>query len=100
MNIIFGLGNILFSDEGIGIHIIRELEKRDNIKDTVYADLGTSSMEIDHFLTSDFKRMVVVDCLIGKNMEPGNVYALKETDLKKNSFKIITHFISLSLLIQ
>ena len=84
MNIVIGLGNILFSDEGVGIHIIGELEKRNNIKNAVYADLGSSSMEIDYYITPDLKKMVIIDCMIAKEAEPGCVYYLRIEDLQKN----------------
>lgn len=84
MNIVIGLGNILFSDEGVGIHIIGELEKRNNIKNAAYADLGSSSMEIDYYITPDLKKMVIIDCMIAKEAEPGCVYYLRIEDLQKN----------------
>lgn len=83
MNIVIGLGNVLFSDEGIGIHIVRELEKRDKIKNTVYADLGSSSMEIDHYLTPDLRKIAVIDCITAKDSEPGCIYILRMEDLQK-----------------
>ena len=84
MNIIIGLGNILFSDEGIGIHIIEELKKRNNIKNTIYADLGTSSFEIDYYLNPELEKMVILDCMIAKDAEPGCMYCLKMEDLQKS----------------
>lgn len=83
MNIVIGLGNILFTDEGIGIHLVRELEKRNKLKDTIYADLGSSSMEIDYYLNPGIKKMVVIDCILAKDSEPGCVYSLKLEDLQK-----------------
>lgn len=84
MNIVIGLGNILFSDEGIGIHIIEELQKRNNIKNTIYADLGSSSMEIDFYLTPELKKMVIIDCMIAEDAEPGCLYCLRLEDLQRN----------------
>ena len=84
MNIIIGLGNILFSDEGIGVHIIGELQKRNMIKNTIYADLGSSSMEIDYYLTPELNKMVIIDCMIAKDAEPGCLYYLRLDDLQKN----------------
>ena len=83
MNIVIGLGNILFSDEGIGIHVIKELEKQGNIKNTLYLDMGTSSLDLDYFLTSNLDRIAIVDCLITKDGKPGDVYRISISELDK-----------------
>ena len=83
MNIIIGLGNILFSDEGIGIHVIKELEKRGNIKNTLYVDMGTSSFDLDYFITPDLDKIAVIDCLIAKDTRPGEVFRIRIEELNK-----------------
>jgi hydrogenase maturation protease len=83
MNLIVGVGNLLRCDEGIGIHIIRELERSDIFADTVFADMGTSSYDILSCITGQTKKMVLVDCVKAENYEPGTVFNLTIDDLKK-----------------
>ncbi len=45
--LILGIGNTLLSDEGIGIHVLRELQKNSNtLEDIEYLDGGTLSFTL------------------------------------------------------
>ena len=59
--LILGIGNTLLSDEGIGIHVLRELQKQDQIDgDIEYLDGGTLSFTLaDPIQACD--QLVVVD---------------------------------------
>jgi hydrogenase maturation protease len=83
MNLIIGLGNILLTDEGIGIHALKELKKRNRIPDTEFVDLGTSSLDLEYFIREDTEKMVVIDCIKISGSEPGIVYKISIDDLKK-----------------
>jgi hydrogenase maturation protease len=83
MNLIIGLGNILLTDEGIGIHVLKELKKRNRIPDTEFVDLGTSSLDLEYFIREDTEKMVVIDCIKISGSEPGIVYKISIDDLKK-----------------
>jgi hydrogenase maturation protease len=87
MNLVIGLGNILFSDEGIGIHILKELEKRNNISNAKFLDLGTSSLDLDCYIKEDTKKIAVIDCIKTKDYEYGNVFKFSVNDLKQKRNK-------------
>ena len=45
--LVLGIGNTLLSDEGIGIHVLRELQKNNQIQDNIeYLDGGTLSFTL------------------------------------------------------
>jgi hydrogenase maturation protease len=83
MNLIIGLGNILLTDEGIGIHVLRELRKRNMIPETEFVDLGTSSLDLEYFIKEDTEKMAVIDCIRASGSNPGTIYKISIDDLKK-----------------
>ncbi len=87
MNLVIGLGNILLTDEGIGIHVLRELKRRNRIPYTEFVDLGTSSLDLEYFIRDDTKKMAVIDCIKTIAGEPGNIYKISIEDLKKRRNK-------------
>ena len=60
---IFGLGNPLMSDEGIGIHVIETLERRGDLPAGVaLIDLGTGGMRLLHQIEGR-RKLIFVDCV-------------------------------------
>jgi hydrogenase maturation protease len=59
---IFGLGNPLMSDEGIGISVLQALGLRDDLPATVeLIDLGTGGMSLLHETAGRLK-LIFIDC--------------------------------------
>jgi hydrogenase maturation protease len=83
MNIIIGIGNILLTDEGIGIHVLRKLKKRNRIKNAQFVDLGTSSLDLEYFIQEDTEKMAVIDCINTSGSKPGTIFKISIEDLKK-----------------
>lgn len=76
--IVLGIGNILLSDEGLGVHAVMELEKHDLPEGVEVVDGGTSGFGLLDTL-SDAKRVIIVDA-IRAGGEPGTLYHLKLKD--------------------
>lgn len=77
---IIGIGNILRKDDGIGVHVINELEKEGLPSTIQLVDGGTSTLDmLGYFL--DYERIIVVDCLKA-GYEPGTIYKIKAEDIK------------------
>jgi len=94
--IIIGLGNILLSDEGIGVHILNNLKTRNPLKSCTYLDLGTSSFEIINFIDEHVNKMIIIDCLNSKDHKPGSVIQLTIDDILNTScYKLSLHQIKL-----
>jgi len=90
-NLIVGVGNILLTDDGIGIHILSKLEKEESLKGNQFLNLGTSSMDIAYYLNKNTARMVIIDCMKSDGDEPGTLFKMGLDDLvskKKENFSL------------
>ena len=90
-NLIVAFGNILLTDDGIGIHILKKLKDEDTLKGNQFLDLGTSSMDIGYYLNNTIARMVIIDCIKSDSDEPGTLFKLGLEDLvskKKENFSL------------
>jgi len=86
--LIAGIGNLLFTDEGIGVHIIRELSKRDLPEEIELAEIGTATFELVRFMEGKDK-IVIVDAIIS-DQSPGTIYKLTPDDLQSGKGKLLT----------
>jgi hydrogenase maturation protease len=70
--VLIALGNPLLSDEGVGVHILQEIEKRvPEPRPFDLLDSGNSSMRVLHSL-KDRKKAVFVDCAL-MGAKPGEM---------------------------
>jgi len=76
--VVLGIGNVLLSDEGLGVHVVRRLEARYALPDTVEViDGGTAGMDLlDRVAGAD--ALVIVDCA-ALNEAPGSVREITGT---------------------
>lgn len=89
--LVMGVGNILWTDEGLGVRIVEWLERNYDFSDNVTLyDGGTLGMRLmDPIMNSDL--LIVVDAVLGEG-EPGDVYRLTGDDLRKSlAFKNSMH---------
>jgi hydrogenase maturation protease len=89
--LVLGVGNILFTDEGIGVRAVEELTRLYDFSDNVTlmdgGTLGTRLM--DPIMDSDL--LIVVDAVLGDG-PAGSVYRLVGEDLRKSlAFKDSMH---------
>lgn len=80
---VLGLGNILMQDEGVGIHVINELEKQDLPKEIELIDGGTAGLDIFPSL-KDTDKLIMIDALKA-DKTPGTIYRLGLEDLTAGS---------------
>lgn len=77
---VIGIGNILRKDDGVGVHVIKELEKQLDNSFVELVDGGTSTLDmLGYFL--DYDKVVVIDCLRA-GYEPGTIYKIKTEEIK------------------
>jgi hydrogenase maturation protease len=93
--LIIGLGNLIMSDDGLGIHAIRELQKENWQKDILLLEVGTSTL---YYLEeiSRAENLIVIDAIQGGE-KAGSIYRLTEEDLM-SSRNILRDFHGCSLL--
>ncbi|MGV8905298.1 MAG: hydrogenase maturation protease [Acetobacterium sp.] len=77
--VIIGIGNILLQDDGIGVHVINQLEKEELPVTIKLVDGGTSTLDMLGFFL-DYEKVIVVDCLRA-GLKPGTIYKIKPEDI-------------------
>ena len=80
--LVLGVGNILLTDEGIGVHAVHELLKEDWPDTVTFMDGGTFTQDI-FYLFQDYDTILVLDIVKGEQ-EPGTIYRLTEADLRQD----------------
>lgn len=69
--LVLGVGNILLSDEGVGVHVARRLQVLDSPPDVEVIDGGTEGFELIRFFEGR-ERVIIVDCLMSRD-PPGTI---------------------------
>jgi hydrogenase maturation protease len=70
--LVIGVGNILLSDEGIGVHVIRTLSQRRAPRHIEFVDGGTGGLALLDVMRHR-RRVVIVDAIAAKG-PPGAVF--------------------------
>jgi len=80
--LVFGLGNTIRKDDGVGIKVVRELRKRMGAVDcdVEFAEGSVGGLAILDEIAG-YDRLVLVDSIRTTDGEPGNLYKLKPEDL-------------------
>lgn len=93
---VLGVGNILCSDEGIGVHVAQAL-KQNPADSTVALEVidGGTSPDIIHIL-SGVDKLIIVDAVRGGG-KPGTVYRFTPEDIRVET-KSISSFHELGIL--
>ena len=77
--VILGVGNLLLSDEGIGIHAVKELSKRDYPENIEIYDAGTLGL-LSGPLFENRDLLIVIDA-VDTAGEPGDVMIFDKEDI-------------------
>jgi len=77
---VLGVGNLVLSDEGFGIHVIRELESRYSFDPSIeLIDGGTAGISLMG-LIEGLKKLIVIDCL-DLDEPPGSIRVFDKKDI-------------------
>lgn len=77
--LILGVGNVLLKDEGVGVHVVRELKKRKYPPEVSIIDGGTAGLDL-LYLIEDASRLIIIDATNG-DAEPGAVFRFSPEEL-------------------
>ncbi len=77
--LIMGVGNILLSDEGVGVHIIEAMEGRKLPDNVELFDGGTASVDLLNSLANRDKVIIIDAVKVGN--EPGTLYRFTPDDI-------------------
>lgn len=77
---VVGIGNLLMQDDGVGVHIIRQLEKMKCLPDEVeLIDAGVNSYDMVNIFC-EYDQLIIVDAMEAGG-EPGTIYRAPLEDL-------------------
>lgn len=77
---VMGVGNILLSDEGLGVRFLEELAKKPLPENVELLEGGTAGIELVHLIKEvDF--LIIVDSINAKS-EPGSLFRFQPGDLQ------------------
>ena len=76
---IIGIGNLILRDEGLGVHVVRQLEDRELPRGVELIDGGTATTELLPVI-HETERIIVIDALKAGG-EPGTIYRVTPEDL-------------------
>ena len=80
--LVLGAGNLLLKDDGVGIHVLRRLEKLELPGEVTLLDAGTGIHRLlEEF--SRFDRLIVLDC-VQAGAEPGAVFRFRPEDVRES----------------
>ncbi len=93
--VILGIGNVLLSDEGIGVHVANELMQRELPPEVSVVEGGTDGFRLLNVIT-EADRLIVVDAVRGGD-KPGTIYRFDIEDVRNSpaGFKTSVHQIGI-----
>lgn len=89
---VVGMGNLLMSDDGVGVHALRILEKN-GLDDVELIDAGTAIIHTADCLR-DVDRILVMDAFKGGG-SPGTVYVMEGDSVFENDYSLSVHSLGL-----
>jgi len=97
---VLGCGNILSSDEGVGIHIIKNLRELRLPKNVEILEAGAGGLAILD-LIKDAKKVIIADAISTIDGEVGEVYRFADRDLlDRDTSTISLHNLNLADIIK
>lgn len=79
--LVLGVGNILLSDEGIGVRVIEALEQRYHLPENVEVlDGGTAGMELLDAMANR-SHLIIADAVVSRKSEPGTLIILRDDEV-------------------
>lgn len=94
--VVLGVGNVLLADEGVGVHVVRELENRDLPENVRPIDGGTGGFNLISII-AEADRLIVVDTLAAEG-EPGEVFRFTPDEVRRPGFGMRTSLHDVGLL--
>jgi len=93
--LILGVGNLLLSDEGVGVHIARTLMEMDFPPQVRVVEGGTDGFGLMHILL-EADRLILIDAIRGGG-PPGSIYRFEIEDCPPfpDTYKTSVHQISI-----
>lgn len=92
--LVLGVGNPILSDDGVGIHVAREL-KQLSLPDVEVEELAASGLELLD-LVMGYDKVIIIDAIQTRNGTPGEIHHLQEGDFEKSVHGSSPHGINIA----
>ncbi len=77
--LIVGMGNLIYRDDGVGVHVIQAMKKMDLPSNIELLDIGTSTLDLISYLNG-VRKLIVIDAMKVGGI-PGTLYRCSPEDL-------------------
>ena len=84
--VVIGIGNILQRDDGMGVHVVKQLENEGLPSTIELVDGGTATLSLLSYFMK-YKKIIIIDSLKG-GLAPGTIYDY----LRKNTHYVCHHY--------
>ncbi|ADC89738.1 hydrogenase expression/formation protein [Thermocrinis albus DSM 14484] len=86
---VLGVGNILLSDEGLGVHAVNQLKRNCSFGDDLQLlDGGTLGIDLLYYMEG-VDKLLIIDAVLGGG-PPGTLYLLKDHEVKSHFRKKVS----------
>ena len=92
--LVLGVGNPILSDDGVGIHVARELLKL-QLPGVEVEELAASGLELLDVVRG-YDKVIIVDAIQTTEGEPGQLHVLDEKDFEKSIHGSSPHGINIA----
>jgi hydrogenase maturation protease len=92
--LVLGVGNPILSDDGVGIHVARELKKR-KLPGVDVEELAASGLELLDVVRG-YDKVVIIDAIQTTKGKPGELHILEEKDFEKSIHGSSPHGINIA----
>lgn len=97
--LILGIGNLLQSDEGLGVHIVNQIAQNIEIpEDVEVVDGGTAGFDLLPLMQGR-EKIIIVDALVVDD-EPGSVYRFKPEQIRSARTRFSLHDVGIIEIIE
>lgn len=92
--LILGLGNTILSDDGVGIRVIEELQRRLSDPDITVLETNVSGLSLLDIIIG-YDKVIIVDAIQTVGGKPGDIYQLTPDALKVSRHAASPHDVNL-----
>jgi hydrogenase maturation protease len=97
--LILGIGNLLQSDEGLGVHIVNQIAQNVEIpEDVEVVDGGTAGFDLLPLMKGR-EKIIIVDALMVDD-EPGSIYRFKPEQIRSARTRFSLHDVGIIEIIE
>lgn len=92
--LVLGLGNPILTDDGVGVHVVRALARRNLANETTLAEASVGGLRLLEIIAG-YERIIIIDAIQTADGKPGDIYQLRLDDLRASLHSGSTHDLSL-----